>query len=270
MPGEPDSSGTIYPFHDLDKVLPMNIQTSQAIIMRIKEFGESDLLVTFFTPDKGLVKGVAKGARRSRKRFVNCLDHFCLVNLEYGTQKKGDLHFLHSGKLIKAHEGLRNDYTVLSRASYMIELTEVLFPLGVADPRMFGLLTRSFEALAAGEDTETVTMIFEARALALGGYAFNFEKCCKCQREYRGEGTAVFIPEKGGISCLNCQPVSFRNPKLTPEAVKTIQKIQSEPLDQPFGPALSDQVLNDLKPVFKLHREYHLGLRMKSLNLFEE
>jgi len=247
----------------------MDIQTTQAIIMRIKEFGESDLLVTFFTPEKGMLKGVAKGARRSRKRFVNCLDHFCLVNLEYGNQRKGDLQFLHSGKLIRAHEGLRNDYTILTRASYMVELTEVLFPLGVSDPSMFGLLIRSFEALAGGEDTETVTMIFEVRAMVLGGYAFSFEKCCKCLREYRGEGTAVFIPEKGGISCLKCQPISFRNPKLTPEAVMTIKKIQSKPLDQSFNLTFPDQVLKDLKPVFKLHREYHLGLRMKSLSLIE-
>ena len=247
----------------------MDIQTSQAIIMRIKEFGESDLLVTFFTPEKGLLKGVAKGARRSRKRFVNCLDHFCLVNLEYGTQKKGDLQFLHSGRLIKAHEGLRNDYMILTRASYMVELTEILFPLGVSDPRMFGLLIRSFEALADGEDAETITMIFEVRAMVLGGYAFNFEKCCKCLREYKGEGTAVFIPERGGISCLNCQPVSARNPKLTPEAVKTIKMIQSKPLDQSFNLAFPEQILKELKPVFKLHREYHLGLRMKSLSLIE-
>jgi DNA repair protein RecO (recombination protein O) len=269
MSGKPDPSGTIHSFYDLEKTRPMTIQTTQAIIMRIREFGESDLLVTFFTPDKGLLKGVAKGARRSRKRFVNCLDHFCLVNLEYGTQRKGDLQFLYSGRLIKAHEGLRNDYTVLTRASYMIELTEVLFPLGVSDPRMFALLTRSFEALAGGEDIETVTMIFEVRAMALGGYAINLDKCCKCLRQYSGEGTAVFIPENGGISCLKCQPVSFNNPKLIPEAVKTIRKIQSEPLDKPFSPPIPGQLIKDLKPVLKLHREYHLGLRMKSLSLVE-
>jgi len=39
----------------------MKRDTSQAIIMRVKEFGETDLLVTFFTPDKGQMKGVAKG-----------------------------------------------------------------------------------------------------------------------------------------------------------------------------------------------------------------
>ena len=68
---------------------------------------------------------------------------------------------------------------------------------------------------------------------------------------------------------MKCQPVSAKNPKLTPEAVNTIQTIQSKPLDQSFNLAFPEQILKELKPVFKLHREYHLGLRMKSLSLIE-
>ena len=68
----------------------MNIKSSTSIIMRVSEFGESDLLITFFTPTEGKIKGIAKGARRSKARFVNCLDIFSLVNLEY-SQKKPNL-----------------------------------------------------------------------------------------------------------------------------------------------------------------------------------
>ena len=106
----------------------MQTLTSSAIIMRVKEFGESDLLVTFFTKDNGRLKGIAKGARRSRKRFVNCLDIFSLVNIEYGRKRKGDLYFIHSGRLIDAYPGLRADFSTLSKASFMVELTEILFP----------------------------------------------------------------------------------------------------------------------------------------------
>ena len=118
----------------------MDTHLSPAIIMRVKEFGETDLLVTFFTRDKGQLKGVAKGARKSRTRFVNALDILSLVNLEYGLRREGALYFLHSGKLINAYPGLRSNFTSLSKASFMIELTEALFPQGVVEPRMFELL----------------------------------------------------------------------------------------------------------------------------------
>ncbi len=106
----------------------MKTQVSPAIIMRVREIKESDLLVFFFARDIGLLRGVAKGARRSLKRFVNCFETFSLVNLEYETRGEDKPCFLHSGKLQHAFQGLRKDFTALSRASYMIELTELLFP----------------------------------------------------------------------------------------------------------------------------------------------
>ena len=134
---------------------------SQSIILRVKEFGESDLLVTFFSSEKGLLKGVAKGARKSRKRFVNCLDLFCLVNLEYEERGNRDLCFLLSGKHIDAYEGLRHDYSVLSKASVMVELVELLFPYGVYEKDVFRLLKDSLESMAKGENADIVFTLFE-------------------------------------------------------------------------------------------------------------
>jgi DNA repair protein RecO (recombination protein O) len=243
----------------------MDYHKSRAIIMRIREFGESDLLVSFFSEQKGQLKGVAKGGRRSRKRFVNCLDHFCLVDLEYGSKKSGDLHLLHSGRLIHAYPGLRSDFEKLSRASYMVELTEVLFPYDVADQAMFRLLNRSFELLETGAcPTDLVAIFFEIRAMTLGGYGINVEKCCQCGRRYRGQGKAAFRPEKGGIACLKCREVSAATPGMEPDTVKTIQVLRSGssvPLDEM---PVSEDIIRELKPVLRLHREYHLGRRLKT------
>jgi len=247
----------------------MNMRTSNAIIMRIKEFGESDILVTFFTPDMGQLKGVAKGARRSRKRFVNCLDIFCLADLDYGSRKKGDLYFLHSGKLINAFPGLRSDFTTLSRASYMIELTEILFPYGVTEREIFHLLRDSFDAMAKGERVDIVPIIFEIRAMALGGYGINLEKCCICGRRYRGEGKAVYKPDKGGIACLKCQQISAVSPKLRADSVMIMKVIQSGPLTALKQLSVPDEILSELKPVLKLHREYHLGQRLKTAHYLD-
>ena len=237
---------------------------SEAIITRIKEYGESDILVTFFAPDMGQLKGVAKGARRSRRRFVNALDIFSLVKLEYGLTKEGALYFLHSGKLIDGFPGLRSNYATLSKASYMIELTEVLFPPGVADQRMFELLKEVFHLLDEGENVVFLPMMFEVKALALGGFGIHFEKCCKCGRTYAFEGNALFIPEKGGIACLKCQRESARSPLMSPDSVRALMRIQSDSLLQSIKKDWSDAVVNEIKPVLQLHREYHLERRLKT------
>jgi DNA repair protein RecO (recombination protein O) len=244
----------------------MKTYTSQAIIMRTKEFGETDLLVTFFTPDKGRLKGIAKGAQKSRKRFVNCLDVFCLAELDYSLKREGGLYFLNSGRLINAYPGIRSDFTILGKASYMVELTEILFPWGVADRKMFELLKGSLDALAEVEKGDIIPFVFEVKAMTLGGYGINSDKCSVCGRPYKGEGRAVFKRDKGGIACLKCQQETAITPGLDPQTVEMIRLIQTHPLGSLVKLQLTEEIAEELKPVLKLHREYHLGQRPKTAN----
>jgi DNA repair protein RecO (recombination protein O) len=233
--------------------------TSQAIIMRVKEYGESDLLVTFFTPDEGRLRGVAKGALRSRRRFVNCLDIFSLVNLEYSPARNGDLHFIHSGKLMDAFPGLRSNFSILSKAGYMVELTEILFPWELPDPVIFELLIKLFGLLEKGELVNLIPQAFEFIAMSQGGFRINLERCCKCGRAYSGEGIAAFKPEKGGIACMKCQQITALSPKVSPDTVQFIKMLYSKSPSIFDQLSVAEKVLSEIKPVLKLHREYHLG-----------
>ncbi|MCP4680873.1 MAG: DNA repair protein RecO [Desulfobacterales bacterium] len=247
----------------------MNSKISPSIIMRVKKFGESDLLVTFFTSDGGRLKGVAKGAGKSRQRFANCLDLFCLANLEYELKGKGDLHFLHSGKLINAFPGLRSDFTSLSLASYMIELTEILFPVGVAGQRMFDLLKDSFLALNKGGRSDILRIYFEVNAMGLGGYGFNFSRCCDCGRPYAGQGRAVFKARKGGIACMKCAREAALSPGLSPDSVNAARFIQANPWTKVEAIQFSEQAIHEIRSVLRLHIEYRLGRKMKSAEYLE-
>ena len=232
--------------------------------MRIRDFSESDLLITFFTADKGILKGIAKGARRSRKRFVNCLDFFCLADLEYRLNKKGGLHFISSGKLVNAYPVLRSDFTLLALASYMIELTELLFPPELADRDMFETLKDSLHLLGTEDKYDLVPIIFEITAMTLGGYRINLEKCCICGREYTGAGAAAFKAEKGGIACLKCQQVTAVTPMVSPDTIKTMRRIQAEHISQLKSLEWSKDIIPEIKPILKLHREFHLSHRPKT------
>jgi DNA repair protein RecO (recombination protein O) len=242
---------------------------SPSIVMRTKRFGESDLLVDFFTSDQGRLKGIAKGALRSRKRFVNCFDSFSLAKLEFGEKRKGDLCFLESGRLIHAYPGLRSELSVLYRASYMVELTEILFPWGLPEREMFELLCSSFEILSDHKMLDILPIIFEIKAMSLGGYAINFEKCCVCGRLYQGEGRALLKREQGGITCLKCEKESHQSPGLGPETVNTIMGMRTRPLKDLIDLNVAPEILREIRPALKIHREYHLGKIPKTVAYLE-
>jgi DNA repair protein RecO (recombination protein O) len=242
----------------------MSSQISPSIIMRIREFGESDLMVTFFTPERGLLRGVAKGARRSRRRFPNCLELFCLSDMEYEPGKRGDLHFLHSCRLVQAFPGIRADFASLSLASYMAELTEILFPLGVAEKRVFQLLKDALTTLDTGTRSDVLRILFEGKVLALAGYGIDLHVCCGCGRDYEGEGRAVFNRDKGGIGCLKCEEECVLSPGLSPDSVQALQAVQRETWARVTALDMTDEMVREIKPVLKLHMEYRIGRPLKS------
>ena len=59
----------------------MPSQETPAIILSVKDYGEADRLVTFLTPTRGRLTGVAKHARKSKKRFAHCLEPLSRVTL---------------------------------------------------------------------------------------------------------------------------------------------------------------------------------------------
>jgi len=242
----------------------MEIHVSQAIIMRVKEFGESDLLLTFFASDRGVLKGVAKGARKSRKRFSNCLDLLCMTNLEYELKRKGGLYFLHSCRLVNAFPGLRSDFSSLSLASYMIELTEVLFPQNVVAKEMFELLKNSFLAMNEGKRNDVLRIFFEAKAMILGGYGVNLDRCCNCGRPYTGVGRAVFWRNRGGIACLKCGQESRHSPGMGPDTINGLRALQSGDWSKLEEVQLDEEMILEIKSALKLHIEYQIGKRLKS------
>src|ERR671924_166692 len=102
------------------------IYVTQAIVLRARPFGESDKIVSLLTESHGKVTGVAKGAKRSRKRFVNSLEPFSLVNLRFQDRPQRDLVFIIASDLARSYKQLASSLEKISFASYMVEITDGL------------------------------------------------------------------------------------------------------------------------------------------------
>jgi DNA repair protein RecO (recombination protein O) len=242
----------------------MEQKKSEAIILRTKDFGESDLIVTVFSSLFGTLKGVAKGARRSSKRFVNSLSIFSLVNLAFTERRSGDLVWIDSCELIDGFPGIRLDYNLLLKASYMVEVTETLFPLNVQSPEMFELLRFALDSVSNKRNTEEIMIIFQSRAMNIGGFGINVSKCSLCGRPYKGEGRALFHPPSGSIVCLSCEKESALTPGMDPDTVHILEQIQSHDLSLSNTLKCSEDIISELKRVLVTHIEHRLGKRLKS------
>ncbi len=242
----------------------METKKTEAIILRTKDFGESDLIVTVFSYRYGTLKGVAKGARRSSKRFVNSLTTFSLVNLAFRERRSGDLVWLDTCELAEGFPAIRSDYNLLSKASYMVELTETLFPSNVQNAEMFQLLKFGLGSLSEKQNTEETMIMFQTRAMKIGGFGINLSQCSLCNRRYEGKGRALFHPPSGSIACLSCEKESVLNPGMGPKTVQVLEDFQSTDLSLLQNVQCDDDIITELKKVLMMHVEHRLGKKLKS------
>jgi len=107
--------------------LPMRLTfATPAVVLRSWPYGESDKIVCLLTESYGKVRGIAKGAKRSRKRFANSLELFSLVNLRFQDRPHGGLVFILSADLTFAFKRLDTTLFKISLSFYLVEITYVL------------------------------------------------------------------------------------------------------------------------------------------------
>ena len=162
----------------------MPLYTADALILRTYKLGEADRIVVFLTRDRGKKRGVAKGARRPRSRFVGSLEPMTevrvayfekerreLVGLNYAETVRSPLAYMGAGRPLdeQGEEGSAGAPTAFEYAGYFAELLDEWAQEADADDRLYRLGASMLDALAAGAPVEPLARYFEYWLLRLQG-----------------------------------------------------------------------------------------------------
>jgi DNA repair protein RecO (recombination protein O) len=146
----------------------------------------------------------------------------------------------------------------------MVELTETLFPSNVQSSEMFQLLKFGLGSISEKKNIEEIMIMFQARAMKIGGFGINLSQCSLCARPYEGKGKALFHPPSGSIVCLSCDKESVLNPGMNPKTVQVLEDFQSTDLSLLQNVQCDDDIITELKKVLMMHIEHRLGKKLKS------
>jgi DNA repair protein RecO (recombination protein O) len=247
----------------------MPLYKTPAIILHAIPYGESDQIVTLYTLDFGKIKGIAKGAKRSRKRFGNRLEIGSYVKVTYFEKESSGLVRLAGCDLIRAFAGLREDIHKLAWASYFIELVNELTAEKIENKPLFRLLASFLSLVDRGILKEEIQRVFEIRLLSSLGYRPRLDHCIRCQKKLAGE-KYFFSPRGGGILCPPCAadlpgviPVSLGT-------VKTLLLAQTLTLDKVGRISFSPQSLKESQSILSSFLRQYLGKELKSKKFMEQ
>jgi DNA repair protein RecO (recombination protein O) len=210
-------------------------ECSPAIVLRTRDYSESDRIVTLLTLEAGKLGGIAKGAKQSRRRFERKLEVFSHVMVYFRRRPHGELVFI-----TKAEAGelqpfdLTDDIGKIALGSYIVELADAMSREEADSAGAYRLVAASLGTIARNGASRALRQAFELHLLRWAGYQLEFRCCQVCGRPPAENATSfVFIPSHGGIVCQHCRAgVSDSFIGLTANSVGAMAQLGSVPLDQ--------------------------------------
>lgn len=183
-------------------------ESTPAIVLRARDYSESDRIVTLLTREFGKLSGIAKGAKASRRRFERKLEPFSCVNLFFRRRPQGQLVFI-----TRAEPGdsippaIEDDLAKIALGSYMLELADALTSEEAEAADAYHVLARALDTLGAGAASLALRQSFELNLLRAAGFGLGFGHCriCAVAAGVAGEA-AYFVVSRGGIVCARCRP----------------------------------------------------------------
>lgn len=142
-----------------------------AIVIRLTRLTDTSLIVHWFTQDHGLLKTVAKAARRPTSPFAGKLDLFFGGEITFARAKRGELHALREVVIHSWREGLRHQYSSTLLAAYFCQLLELAVETEHPEPALYDLLQRALNHVAATTASLRAMHHFEAELARLLGIA---------------------------------------------------------------------------------------------------
>lgn len=182
----------------------MSLHKDQAIILSSRVFGESDKIIRFFTLSSGKLTGIAKGGKKSQKRFMNTLELFNVVNVEYFEKASAGLVRIDNADVIEVNMDLGSSYRRMCIASFFAEFVDKLTKEKERNRRLFQSLQDHLHRLKSVEFTHSDILYYQLQMLDHLGFMPNFSTCVHCGKDLFEHEKTSFSNERGGILCAVC------------------------------------------------------------------
>lgn len=182
----------------------MTPKQTSAVVINVIDYGESDKIITCYCPERGKLSGIAKGAKRSKKRFVNKLELFSLLNMQYTETRNHSLVRIDNAELITSFTSLRQHYNKYTAAVLLCELITHWTHENDGDKKLFNLLIDALHNLNNDKPIAGTLILFQIKLLNLAGFRPDLAGCLNCGSLDAAHSPYRFNSHKSGLVCDKC------------------------------------------------------------------
>ncbi len=184
----------------------MPLFESKSLVLKSYNLAEADKIVVLLTRDHGVVRGVAKGAKRLKSRFGSGLEPFSEIKAEYFQKDNAELVSIQKTELLKSNFAAAANPEFLQKFAYLGDLLLAFAQPHDKDEKLYRMVKAC--VAAAADDVEnnlgSVGVYFELWLLKLAGFLPDWSRCNHCKRMLE-EKEEANIQASFQLLCANCR-----------------------------------------------------------------
>jgi DNA repair protein RecO (recombination protein O) len=240
---------------------------TEAVILRRRNWGEADRILTLFTPQHGKIRVRAAGVRKPASRKAGHLELFHRANLFLARGR--DFDIVTQAETVESFARLRDDLVRSAAASYIVELLDRFTPEEEENPAVYRLIVRTLEELCGEGNAALALRCYDLKLLDAMGYRPELSLCTVGGESIKAEDQ-FFSPGRGGVVCPRCAGKTEGRYPVSLAALRVLRHIQRSPLDEAFQLRVRATTLEELEPVLQRHIQYLLEYPLRSRKFFSE
>lgn len=225
----------------------MGLYRTEAIVVGHKDLGEADKILTLFSPDKGIIRAVARGARRPRNRLLGASQMFTYG--KYLIMQGRNLDNISQNGIIESFYKIRSNLEQMAYGLYFAELLRASTPIEDKNRELFSFFLKTLYMLQEWKDLEFLCRIYELKLLAIQGFLPELFRCVSCGNS---DGYIYFFSiTLGGILCDECKLQDRKAILLNEKVLYVLRKILLSTYEE-----LENFYIDDVR--FQLKKILHL------------
>jgi DNA repair protein RecO (recombination protein O) len=235
------------------------------INLKRQPLGEADWLLHILTREKGVVRLIAKGARKSRSKLGGRSEIFVVNDLQVAHGRSIDR--VMQAESLHLYTGLTRDLTRLTCAQYLTEAVLAEASQGQTHAELFDLLLNQLGILEAVSESYLCAHLVHSlfQVLQVAGIAPDVTHCVLSRQPIQ-EASCGFSVEHGGIIALRGTVNTSPLYRLTPNMLKALQMLPIKPLNEY---KLDHSVWKQVERFLRHYLEHYLERSLRSAQLLE-
>jgi DNA repair protein RecO (recombination protein O) len=262
------------------------LHKTEGIVLKTFPLGEADLIVTYLTPDLGIIKLFAKSPRKIKSRFGSSLEPLTHSRIAFWGKEDTLLPRLTQSDIIHSFQSVRNTLSCFLLASEILELTINFIPERDVNKKIYLLLLNTLQAIENnysdktavshfkkkgrdGIETEKIRLSngsllvnhYKIKFLKLAGFAPKLDACGRCGKKW-----ICFYISHGSILCETCARENDFPIKITPAVLKLYNDLLTWDTSKIKRIKPSNMLLSELSNIINMHIKYILSKPLRCVD----